>query len=96
MLTGNPRRREVHETLPPELHNCGYSSGLEYPFIFRDLDGQWLIWDRHTGVIVEIVVPDHPMRGFWWAGQRCRALNGIPPPTPAENALINALHDSEP
>jgi hypothetical protein len=96
MLTSAPRRWNVGETLPSELHNVGYSYGLAYPIIHRDIDGQWLIWDRRTGVIVEICIPDHPMRGLQWSGERCRALNGMRDPTPDEIAQINALHDSEP
>ena len=91
-------RRAVGDVLPPELRNVGYSAGLEYPYIHRDLDydDRWLIWHRHTGVIVEILIPDNPMRGMQWAGERCRALNGLRDPTAAEIAALNALHDVEP
>jgi hypothetical protein len=39
--------------LPKRFRNNGYSSGLEYPFLYGPYGHYgWMVWHRHTGVVV--------------------------------------------
>lgn len=87
---------KIGDVIPEPLRNSGYSSGLEFPYIFREIGGKWLIWHRRTGKIVEIVTSDHPVLVQYDCERRCRAWNGMRDPSPEETAEINAAHDNEP
>lgn len=75
--------------IPKKLRNVGYSAGLEYPFIHRELH---VIWNRHTGKIAHIEHTGVPFRDELTCRKKCDELNGIGEHDP----YVNVLHDMEP
>lgn len=67
-------------TIKRPWRNMGFSLGLDYPYIYGQGFGHWLVWHRHTGVVAWIVPKVNPQlwEGFeeQEASIKCHALNG--------------------
>jgi hypothetical protein len=74
-------------TLKPAFWNDGYSAGLRYPYIYDRFHGVDFIWNRHTGVVAEVIVPTSPFSNR--ARDRCYQLNGLDYNSPSGLAALD-------
>jgi hypothetical protein len=78
------------DVVPKQFRNNGYSSGLEYPFLYGENPrrgtrggGDFMVWHRHTGLIVFVTAAgENPCLARHDAGKeadRLNLLNGSKP-----------------
>lgn len=84
-------------TINTPWRNHGYSLGLDYPYLYGKGLGRWLVWHRHTGIVVYIVPKIN--RQLWEGFEEqeamdiCYRLNGLSKLPSAE--MLDAI-DSTP
>lgn len=88
----DPPFHNIGDVILPHFRNNGYSSGLQYPYIYGNINGQWVIWHRHTGEVVYIETSKFPALHQYRVIEECDRRNDIGKHDPA----INVLHDMEP
>jgi len=74
----------------------GYSAGLQYRYVHGHREGTWRVWDRRTGEVAWSWYGSWPVLAERQTAEACDRLNGIRPPTPAEQAELNAAMDQVP
>lgn len=62
---------ESAATFSENILNCGSSYGLKYPLIFAKIDGTYVVWCRHCGIVFATAISERA------AEKKCRHLNGL-------------------
>jgi hypothetical protein len=66
----------------PQFRNCGYSYGLQYPYVYGAIgaEGRWYVWHRGTGEVVEEINETNPALNQYKASALCHTHNNITEP----------------
>lgn len=78
---------KVGDVVPAQFRNCGGSYGLEYPYIFANVAGQYIIWHRNSGEVVYIEESKFPALHQYRCAEECQRRNGLRPNTVSAEVL---------
>lgn len=67
----------VGQLIPEPFRNGGYSYGLKHPYIYNEVNGDYLVWHRHSGEV--LYKSDKGERSLAMSDirMRCYELNGL-------------------
>jgi hypothetical protein len=83
----DPPAYKIGDIVPSQFRNCGGSYGLEYPYIFANVAGQYIIWHRHSGEVVYIETSKFPALHQYRCAEECQRRNGLRPNTVSAEVL---------